>query len=278
MALSEPKGKVALITGGASGVGYALAERLKAEGMQLVLADYESEALERAAAALGALAVSTDVRSAESVQALAARAVERFGAVHLVCNNAGVSVMAAASRLDLQDWRWTLDVNLWGVIHGVDAFLPLLKANPDGGYILNTASLSGLYPMRAQAAYAASKFAVVGLSEALAMELEAEGGKVGVTVLCPGPVRTNISSSARNRGPAYPARSREGLGPDIHDQAFRGQLPEAVWKTARETADAAVDGVLAGEFWVITHPQLMAPFEARHRAIMAASARAEQAG
>ena len=278
MALSEPKGKVAVITGGASGVGYALAERLKAEGMQLVLADYESEALERAAAALGALAVSTDVRSAESVQALAARAVERFGAVHLVCNNAGVSVMAAASRLDLEDWRWTLDVNLWGVIHGVDAFLPLLKANPDGGYILNTASLSGLYPMRAQAAYAASKFAVVGLSEALAMELEAEGGKVGVTVLCPGPVRTNISSSASNRGPAYPARSREGLGPDIHDQAFRGQLPEAVWKTARETADAAVDGVLAGEFWVITHPQLMAPFEARHRAIMAASARAEQAG
>ena len=277
MALSEPKGKVAVITGGASGVGYALAERLKAEGMQLVLADYEAEALERAAAALGAFAVSTDVRSAESVQALAARAVERFGAVHLVCNNAGVSVMAAASRLDLEDWRWTLDVNLWGVIHGIDAFLPLLKANPDGGHILNTASLSGLYPMRAQAAYAASKFAVVGLSEALAMELEAEGGHVGVTVLCPGPVRTNISSSARNRGPAYPARSREGLGPDIHDQAFRSELPEGVWKTAREVADAAVDGVLAGEFWVITHPQLMAPFEARCRAIMAASARAEQA-
>ena len=271
MPLEHPRGKVAVITGGASGIGLALAERCLAEGMQVVIGDYEEGALAEAAERLGVLGVRTDVRRAESVEALAKAAADRFGAVHLLCNNAGVSVMTGISALTADDWRWIFDVNLFGMVNGVCAFLPLLKANPEGGHILNTVSLSGLYTVRAQAAYAASKAAALSFSETLRLELEAEGGKVGVTALCPGPVSTNIRTSSRNRSGDYGPTGRDAANPDAHERAFRAQLPDGVMIGARAVADLGFDAVLRGEFWVITHPGLMAPVEARHREIMAAS-------
>ena len=271
MPLDNPRGKVAVITGGASGIGLALAERCVAEGMDVVLGDYEARPLKEAAVRLGAVGVVTDVRDPASVQALADSAKARFGAVHLLCNNAGVSVMTGLDRLALDDWRWIFDVNLFGAVHGVKAFLPLLKANPDGGHILNTVSLSGLHTMRAQGAYAASKYALLAFSETLALELAAEGGRVGVTALCPGPVSTNIRSSARNRSADYGPTGRDAAHPDIHEQSFRADLPPEVLAEPRDVADMAFDAACRGQFWVITHPALMGPFERRCAEVMAAA-------
>jgi NAD(P)-dependent dehydrogenase (short-subunit alcohol dehydrogenase family) len=271
MALSDPRGKVAVITGGASGIGYALAERCLAEGMQVVIGDYEELALAEAAARLGAVGVHVDVRRPQSLRALAQATLDRFGAVHLLCNNAGVSVMTGFGALAADDWRWVFDVNLFGLVNGVSVFLPLINGNPEGGHILNTVSLSGLYTVRAQAAYAASKAAALSFSETLRLELEAEGGKVGVTAACPGPVRTNIRTSIRNRPDEYGPTGRNADNPDAHERAFRTQLPDGVMIEARAVADQAIDGVKRGDFWVITHPGLMGPFEARHAEIMAAA-------
>ena len=276
MPLTDVRNKVAVITGGASGIGLAMARRFKREGMRLVLADAETEPLQQAAAELdapdlGVLAVLTDVRDPASLDALARATLDRFGAAHLLCNNAGVSRMAGHDRLTDQDWRWLFDVNLFGVVNGVRSFLPLLKANPEGGHIVNTASLSGLMATRSQAAYAASKYAVVGFSEVLALELAAEGARVGVTAVCPGPVRTNISSSARNRAPEYGQADTSNPAPDIHERAFRAELTDDQWATADQIADQAFDAVLTGQFWVITHPGMMGPVDARHSAIMAAA-------
>ena len=271
MPLKDLAGKIAVVTGGASGIGRALAERLIAEGMQVVLADYEQPALDEAARALGVMGVRADVRDEASLQALATAVLDRYGAVHLLCNNAGVSKMAAISRLTAQDWRWLFDVNLMGVVNGVRVFLPILSANPEGGHILNTASLSSFYPTRSQGAYAATKYAVAAFTEVLELELQAEGSLVGVTAVCPGPVRTNIGASARNRGPEYGAPAPIDASPDIHLQAFRDSVEDSDWATPDQIAAAAIEGVKAGQLWVITHPQMMAPVEGRHRRIMAAA-------
>ncbi len=199
MDFSNLAGKTAVITGAASGIGLALARRLRAEGMELVLADLDGAALAVVAAELGALGAVTDVRQPESVQALAQAAVERFGGVDLLCSNAGVSRMAGIERLTLPDWRWLLEVNLFGAVTVTETFLPILKRNLTGAHILFTASLSSLYPTRAQAAYGATKYALAAFGETLALELEAEEAKVGVTLLCPGPVRTNIGTGYGKR-------------------------------------------------------------------------------
>ena len=197
--LEELAGKTAVVTGGASGIGRGLAEAFKAEGMNVVIADIERGALERTAAEIGAHGVVCDVSSTQSVEALARAAEARFGAVHVLCNNAGVGSGAAVAAMTAADWDWILAVNLRGVINGVQAFLPRLKANSEGGHIVNTASMSGLRVRPNAGAYAVTKFGIMALTETLALELEAEGSKVGVTVLCPGMVHTNIKSSTRNR-------------------------------------------------------------------------------
>ena len=270
-------GKGAVITGAASGIGLALARRCADQGMRLVLADCEAEPLELAAAELGARAVLADVRDPESLRALAAAAAQELGQVDLVCANAGVSRMAGIERLTAQDWRWLFDVNVFGVVETVRSFLPLLKANPRGGHVLITASLSSLYPTRSQGAYAATKAAVAMYGETLAMELEAEGAKVGVSLVCPGPVRTNIGTSVRNRGEAYPLAPPAGA-PDLHEQAFRASVREGDWSDAEAIARAALEGVRTGELWVITHPQMMDLVRTRHREIEAASERQASPG
>ena len=196
-------GKVAVVTGGASGIGRAMADRFAGEGMSVVLADVEEAALDIAAKELGesgaqVLAVPTDVSQAADVEALAAAARERFGTVHVVCNNAGVGGHGyQTDEAPLVEWQWVLGVNLWGVIHGVKTFLPILVEQNEG-HIVNTASVAGLISLPFMAPYAVAKHGVVALSEATFFELAMRGSAVGVTVLCPGWVNTRIMDSTRN--------------------------------------------------------------------------------
>ena len=218
-AFPDLAGKVAVVTGGASGIGLGIARQFRAAGMSVVIADIEDTALQQAAEQLGATGVRTDVRDPASVQALADATVDRYGAVHVVVNNAGVGPMAPIAALELSDWQWLLEVDLWGVIHGVHTFLPLLEQNPDGGHIVNTASIGGLVTGPGMGAYNVSKFGIVALTEVLATELSAEGSAVGALVLLPGTVHTNIGSSTRNRPAGASAGaladSRLEDGPDL---------------------------------------------------------------
>ncbi len=257
------QGKVAVITGGASGIGYGMAKQMKAAGMRIMIADVEERALERAAKALGVAAFQTDVRDAESVAALALAGVAQFGTVHVLCNNAGVGSMGRIADLSLADWRWMLDVNLFGVIYGVHHFLPILQANADGGHIISTASLAGLFCAPGLGAYSASKFAVVALMETLSLELAAGGSKVKTSVLIPGPTRTNIASSMRNRS-ADAASS--GLA-DVRLEdvpAYEGGIP---WKSPDEIGDLVIEAILNDDFYIMTHPSEMEPILDRQRRI-----------
>jgi len=196
--------RVAVVTGGASGIGRASAERFAKAGMKIVLADVEEGALTKTAremeqAGATVLAVPTDVSRAADVEALARRALDRFGAVHVVFNNAGVYVAGATWEHSLADWEWVLGVNLWGVIHGVRTFVPILLEQKDEGHVINTASMAGLTSNPFMSIYNVTKHSVVTLSETLHQELGALGAKVKVSVLCPGFIRTRIADAGRNR-------------------------------------------------------------------------------
>lgn len=203
--MKEFKGKVAVITGAASGIGRSLAERCAQEGMKVVLADIEEEALtlaERDIKALGAstLTVLTDVSMANSVEALAEKTLDTFGAVHLLCNNAGVIANGSAWGSTLSDWKWVMGVNLWGVIHGIHVFVPIMLEQSTECHIVNTASMAGLAsPAPTYAMYYVTKHGVVALSEAIYHELAQKGASIGVSVLCPGFVDTRLVGAERNR-------------------------------------------------------------------------------
>jgi len=256
-------GKIGVVTGGASGIGKALAAALIAQGMQVVISDVQADRLQATADEIGALAIPADVSRADEVEALAQAVKARFGAVHLLCNNAGVGPMARLSELTLNDWRWLIDVNLWGVIHGVTAFLPILRENDDGGHIVNTASMAGLMPVPSLVSYCASKYAIVGMSEAMAYDLAAEGGKVGLSILCPGPVRTDLGSSTRNR----PAELAGGLTDVLLEDSVQFEDAPIDWLSAEATADLVVRAIKGNELYVITHPGMLGEVEARHRAV-----------
>ena len=261
-------GKVAVVTGGAAGIGLGIARQFRAAGMHVVIADVEEAALHGAAAEIGATGVRTDVRDADSVQALADATLERHGAVHVVVNNAGVGPMAPIADLQLSDWEWMLDVNLWGVIHGVTTFLPLLKDNPDGGHVVNTASIGGLVPGPGLGAYNVTKFGVVALTEVLAMELEAEGSRVGASVIVPGTVRTDIGRSSRNR----PAEAAGGALADSDLEA--GPDLGMTWLEPDDVGRALIASMAAGDLYVVTHPEGWPMVERRQQAIADAFAAA----
>ncbi len=246
-------GKVAVVTGAASGIGYALAERFARAGLNIVLADIEQSALyaaEQKIADLGVktLAVLTDVSDEASVQALAAAAVERFAAVHVVCNNAGVESVADPWFGPISAWKWVLGVNLWGVIHGIRAFLPQMLGQ-GGGHIVNTASIAGLYPGFAPS-YDATKHAVVAISDGLYKSMTLAGFPIGVSVVCPGWVRTNIMDASRNWPASLGEEPPPSFGAEVTVPHVRKAIDDAILPA--RVADLVADAVAAGRFWVFT--------------------------
>jgi NAD(P)-dependent dehydrogenase (short-subunit alcohol dehydrogenase family) len=231
--------------------------------MQVVIADIEPDALQATAAELGVHGVRVDVSDADSVAALADEVIGRFGAVHLLCNNAGVGGGGLIAHQTLKDWKWVIDVNLWGVVHGLHSFLPHLLVAPGGAHIVNTASMAGVTAWPGIGPYNATKFAVVGISETLAIELA--GTNVGISVLCPGVVNTNIFTSQRNR-PEHLRNDR----PKAEARQANAQLIQQIGIDAAIVADLVADAVRADQFWIFTHPELLDALEARHHGMMAA--------
>ncbi len=251
-------GKVAVITGGASGIGLAMARRFAAEGMKLVLADIEQLALDEAVGSFGegveVLGMAIDVADYSAVEALRDAAVDAFGTVHVVCNNAGVGSGGLSWEVPLEDWQWVIGVDLWGVIHGIKAFVPLL-VEQGVGHVVNTSSMAGVTSPPYMAPYNVSKHGVVTLTETLYSELALVAPGVSATVVCPGWVKTRIDQSSRNRpGGATPAAALMEEAPN--NPIATGIDPAAV-------ADLVAEAVLTNQFYVFTH-DWMPMIKARH--------------
>ena len=262
------RGKVAVITGGASGIGKAVATRSAAEGMKLVLADIEEPVLEATARELAAegaevRAVVTDVSDAASVRALRDETLQHFGGAHLIHNNAGVGVGGPIWEITEDEWRWILGVNLWGVVHGINAFVPVLLEQGEG-HVVNTASIAGLTSTPGLGPYTATKHAVVAISESLFKDLRAAGAPIGVSVLCPGFVQTGIGQSDRNRPDWAPEH-------DPATAAERTSFIQAMVDAGiepRTVADRVLDAVYDGTFYILTHPELTPALALRHEDIL----------
>jgi NAD(P)-dependent dehydrogenase (short-subunit alcohol dehydrogenase family) len=249
---------VAVVTGAASGIGAAMARALSAAGCALALADVEEAPLRQVAASLGEepLAVVTDVSDAGAVDRLADAAFRRFGAVHLVCNNAGVSTFNPLAAQTLDDWHWVLGVNLWGVIHGVHSFLPRLLAQGQPAHIVNTSSLAGIVSgLPNLGPYNVSKVGVVAISETLRLELAMAGAPVGVSVLCPGSTESRILESERNRPAAFGSEERQPEG-EAFREAVRAGFRSPGARSADEVAAQVLAAVRAGEFWIVTSGEM----------------------
>jgi NAD(P)-dependent dehydrogenase (short-subunit alcohol dehydrogenase family) len=256
--MKEFKDKVAVITGAASGIGRAVADRCAQEGMKVVLADVEVETLTKTEASMkssGAtvLAVRTDVSQARDVEALAQETLKAYGAVHLLCNNAGVGMEAAIWESTIAEWEWVMGVNLWGVIHGVRFFVPLMLAQDTECHIVNTASMAGLISGPGLGVYKVTKHAVVTLSETLYHELAERGAKVKVSVLCPGTVNTRIMESARNRPGRLPTTEPRSPASAARWEVLR-QLVQAGMPPG-QVAGAVFEALRKDQFYILTHPE-----------------------
>ena len=241
------QGKVAVVTGAASGIGYALCEAFAAEGMRIAMADVDRVGLAAAAERLAAdtvaevIAFPTDVRNWDEVETLEARVVDGFGAVHVLCNNAGVQLPGVAWEFTRPEWEWVLGVNLGGVVHGIEAFVPGMVERGERGHIVNTASIGGLVAFPGLAPYTAAKYAVVGLSECLEHDLRARDVPIGVSVLCPGPV---LSSLRENSAALRPGGEN---GRDV-PLVTAPRIPTA------NVAAQVIDAIRHDRFWILTHP------------------------
>ncbi len=273
--MREFRDRVAVVTGAASGIGRGMAERFAAEGMKVVLADIEQGALAQTESEMKAkratvLAVPTDVSKAGDVEALAEKTIDAFGAVHVLCNNAGVAPPGGPSwERTVADWQWVLGVNLWGVIHGIRAFVPIMLAQDSEGHIVNTASGAGLHSRLWLAIYCVTKHAVVTLSETLYHELTMTGAKVKVSVLCPAYVNTRIADSDRNRLAELrndPARETRSPQEEAMEQAFRQLL--ATGLTPEQVADHVFNAIRDEKFYIITHPETKDRVRARMEDIL----------
>ena len=272
--MRDLKGKVAVVTGAASGIGRAMAERFAREGMKIVLADVEAGPLAQARDEIGrggveAIAVPTDVSRWEQVEALATRTFETFGTAHVVCNNAGIGASGApAWETSLADWQWTLGVNLWGVIHGVRAFVPRLVEQGEG-HVVNTASIAGLVTVPGMAPYCVTKQGVVAISECLHHDLTLRaGGKVKVSVLCPAWVKTKISESERNRPASLPRAERKESSDQ--EKVIEGAVRAAVAMgiPPEVVAEKVLHAIVEERFWIITHSKTKKMIERRMRGIL----------
>ena len=270
--MQDFRDKTAVITGAASGIGLALARRAAREGMRLVLADIEGDKLQAAVATLSIAADrlslhTLDVSRDEDIGRLADAAFRRFGAVHLLCNNAGVGLTRVTWEHSLKDWEWLLGVNLWSVIHGIRHFLPRMLEQAEGSHIVNTSSVAGLLSTPGMAAYNVSKHGVVTLSETLYSELAALQAKVGVSVLCPAWVPTGIHQSGRNR------QARFGVpgAASAVSRAYEERMASAVTagrKTADDMANAVFEAVAEQRFYVIPHRKINNAIQLRMDDIM----------
>ncbi len=271
--MRELSGRTAFITGGASGIGLELGRTFVAAGMKVMLADVETGALERAVASLREVTsdicgVACDVADADSVERAAQATFDAFGHVHVVCNNAGVAAGGGIDNISLDNWRWVIDVNLMGVVHGIRTFLPHLRAHGEGGHIVNTASMAGMNGGLGFSPYTASKFAVVAMSEGLSMQVKPHG--IGVSVLCPSFVRTAIGDSGRNRPARYgqpqpldPVSPAGLMVAEIARRLEAGLDPSDV-------AARVVSAIRNDELYIFTHPNMRDEVDARFAAIQTA--------
>jgi NAD(P)-dependent dehydrogenase (short-subunit alcohol dehydrogenase family) len=271
--MRELVGKTAFVTGGAGGIGLALGRAFAQAGMKVMLADIEADALQAAVKSLREISPDVsgtlcDVADASSVERAAQAAFDAFGKVHVVCNNAGVAAGSGIDNISLDSWRWVIDVNLMGVLHGIKSFLPHIRAHGEGGHIVNTASMAGMQTGLGFSPYTASKFAVVSMSEGLSLQLKPLG--IGVSVLCPSFVRTRIGESGRNRPERYgksqpldPASAAAAIVADIARQIEAGLDPASV-------AERVLTAIREDELYIFTHPGMRAEVEPRFSAILAA--------
>jgi len=271
--VEELSGKVAFITGGASGIGLAMAESFGRQGMSVMLADIEQGPLDDAVerlrdAQIRADGVVTDVASYEAMTSAARRTIARFGKVHVVCNNAGVGAGGAIGTFPQGDWKWVVDVNLMGVVYGTEIFTPLLASHGEGGHFVNTASIAGMISPTGMEPYSATKFAVVAMSEGWAVQLALMN--IGVSILCPGFVKTRINESRRNRPAAYGPDSRPTPASDAPPSGVLTGIP------AGAVGDRVVEAVKRNELYIFTHPEFKATVEARFQRILAAFDVAEE--
>ena len=270
--MQDLKGKVAVITGGADGIGKALAVAAATEGMKLVLADIDADKLnatveELAGTGAEVIGLRTDVSSESSVQALADAAFERFGNVHLLINNAGVALAKSAWETTQKDWEWVMGVNLYGVTNGLRAFIPRMLEKGEEGHIVNTASIAGLLSEPALAAYNVSKFGVVTLSEGLHHDLTLRKAKINVSVLCPGWVKTRIAEAERHRE----ADQRTDFTKIDKVSVMTGMsIMKAVQNgiEPQQVASDVINAVKSNKFYILTHPHTKAGIQIRMEDIL----------
>ncbi|MDZ4857532.1 MAG: SDR family NAD(P)-dependent oxidoreductase [Candidatus Hydrogenedentes bacterium] len=270
------EGKVAVVTGAASGIGLALADQFATLGMKLVLSDIDKSELDAVAARLreaGAdvLAVRTDVTKLDDVKALAEAAIKQYGKVHILCNNAGVAQMGLLHESTIRDWEWVIGVNLWGVIYGIQTFFPLMVEHGEEAHIVNTASIAGLISGPGLGIYGVTKHAVVVLSETLYHETKLLKTKVGVSVLCPGWVNTRICDSDRNR-PDCLVNDNAELSPiaQLINQQTRQVVSTGL--TADSVASRVIDAIRVRDFYILTHDEMTPAIAQRMNAILNGSA------
>jgi NAD(P)-dependent dehydrogenase (short-subunit alcohol dehydrogenase family) len=271
--MRELAGRTAFVTGGAGGIGLAMAQAFAGAGMKVMIADIETDALGTAVESLRGITPDTegilcDVADAASVERAAQATFDRFGHVHVVCNNAGVAAGGGIDHISLDNWRWVIDVNLMGVVHGIRSFLPHIRSHGEGGHIVNTASMAGMQGGLGFSPYGASKFAVVSMSEGLNMQLKPHG--IGVSVLCPSYVRTKIGESGRNRPARYGATLP--LDPLSPAAAMVAEIARNL-QAGLDPADVAARVIAAirdDRLYIFTHPGMRAEVEDRFAAILAA--------
>ena len=268
------EGRVAVVTGAASGMGLAFARRFASEGMRVVLADVETKALDLAVASIleaggQAIGVATDVSQPQAVEALAERAYSEFGAVHVLCNNAGVMADGdlgdvagsgeGATRIweqTLEEWHWTFGVNFWGVVHGIRSFVPRMLAGGEQGHIVNTASIAGVTAGALVPIYGATKHGVVRVSESLYLQLQQEGAPIGVTVLCPSAVDTRIATSSRNRPEGLWGEEARLSSADLEQRQRQWEQRAAAIEaiTPEQVAGMVLEAICGEKFYLLTHP------------------------
>ena len=271
-------GRTAFVTGGASGLGLAMAQSFCTAGMKVAIADVEEGALAKALDALrpgnaDVIAVQVDVTDRAALARAADRAEQAFGKVHVVCNNAGVAVAGTVERMSYADWDWVLGVNLQGVVNGVQTFLERMKSHGEGGHFVNTASVAGLMPFPGLSVYNTTKYAVLGLSEAMRGDLADQG--IGVSVLCPGVVNTNIFDSGRNRPAALQPQEGTGqLSVDLAAQLRDGEQAarmQTLLSNALEPSvvgDMVLHAIQENEPYIFTHPEFADMAKARHQEML----------